>query len=321
MADVFISYHEESAGKIVRQIAATLGKFGISCWYAGRDLRDSFFTNIITGEIDACKIFLLILDESSNQSGRVKSEVNYAWSRMLEDEKMYLIPFKVDNCILSNVMAYYLGGYAIMLGNPPDAEHIQNLVNRIADILYKQPTWEMTYTRDQRIKELNRKISELEAQIEKLQKKQPTNEKTKFSPDVFISYHVSEGSTPFVRNLANTLENVGIFCWYAPRDTKVGTFVDSILDALEKCKIFLLLLDEGANAPGYVYNETVEAYHFYKQEKHPIIIPFQVGKFQLFRGLNFYLRPFHIIDGGNSFETAVTEELIAKVSEALDALK
>ena len=38
VADVFISYHEQSAGDIAAKIAAALEEAGISCWYAKRDI-------------------------------------------------------------------------------------------------------------------------------------------------------------------------------------------------------------------------------------------------------------------------------------------
>ena len=132
--------------------------------------------------------------------------------------------------------------------------------------------------------------------------------------DVFISYHVSPGTSALVRNIADELESMGISCWYAPRNVTPGAFVPSILDAIACCKAFLMILDEGANGPGYVYNEMLQAFNRFKRERQPEIIPFKLGTFTTIPDIAFYLAPFHMFDGGMSAETAHTEELIHKIS-------
>ena len=132
--------------------------------------------------------------------------------------------------------------------------------------------------------------------------------------DVFISYHVSPGPSALVRNIADELESMGISCWYAPRNVTPGAFVPSILGAIACCKAFLMILDEGANGPGYVYNEMLQAFNRFKRERQPEIIPFKLGTFTTIPDIAFYLAPFHMFDGGMSAETAHIEELIHKIS-------
>ena len=130
--------------------------------------------------------------------------------------------------------------------------------------------------------------------------------------DVFISYHMTTETSAFVRKIAGELESIGVSCWYAPRNIPFGDeFVPRILDAIDACKVVLLILDEGANASKYVYNETVEAFNRYKEENQPLIIPCKLGTFRVARKLNFYLHTFQdfALDGG-----ARTEELIARIS-------
>ena len=74
-----------------------------------------------------------------------------------------------------------------------------------------------------------------------------------------------------------------------------------------------MVLDKDANGPGYVFNEMVYAFNLYKKERHPIIIPFKIGDFQTDPDLGFYLIPFHIFNGGDSFKNAETGELISKI--------
>ena len=129
--------------------------------------------------------------------------------------------------------------------------------------------------------------------------------------DVFISYHEHSAGT-LARRIVGALEHEHISCFFAPRDTKPGSFVNSLLEALEQCKIFLLILDEGSNRFGYTYIETVEAFTLYADRSFPILVPFKVGNFKIFRNLHFYLRPFHILNGGdgNSPDMPNISELI-----------
>ena len=142
VADVFISYHaksvgEKSAGQLVPKIAVVLENSGITCWYAERDLKkySGSFAATITREIRACKVFLLILNKESNQSEHVKNEVSLGFQRIREHEPMKPVYFKIDNCTLSDDMAYYLNRFQITDGSPPDAPHVKKLVGQIAYIL------------------------------------------------------------------------------------------------------------------------------------------------------------------------------------------
>lgn len=69
MADVFISYHENSAGELAKQIADALDAAGISSWCARRDLPGGGnFAQDIPPQIGACRVFLLILNNNVYQS-------------------------------------------------------------------------------------------------------------------------------------------------------------------------------------------------------------------------------------------------------------
>ena len=133
--------------------------------------------------------------------------------------------------------------------------------------------------------------------------------------DVFLSYHVTDETSALVRGIADELESMGISCWYAPRNVRPGAFVQSIREAIRRCKAFVMILDEGANGPGYVYNEMLLAFNRFKKERHPEIIPFKLGTFETDPDIAFYLAPFHTFDGGASANAAHTAELIRKTSE------
>ena len=136
MADVFISYHEASAGDIAAKIADALKEAGISCWYAEQDLTiPVVFAEEIEEEIQDCKIFLLILNKESLQSAHIRNEVGLAFQRINNHEQMALMPVKVENCALSGALNYYLNTLQISNAIPPNEQNIQRLIKRISIVL------------------------------------------------------------------------------------------------------------------------------------------------------------------------------------------
>lgn len=139
MADVFISYHEESAGEVVGQIAGALEKAGISYWYAKRNMPLNVpFAEEIVQAIEDCKVFLLILNKQSVKSVHVTSETAIFFRRLETNHDLTLIPFRVDDCALSNRMFYYLSLIPIFDAAPPTEERIQALTAQIAEKLRRK---------------------------------------------------------------------------------------------------------------------------------------------------------------------------------------
>ena len=65
--------------------------------------------------------------------------------------------------------------------------------------------------------------------------------------DVFISYE--HQSKSIADNICAVLESKGIRCWYAPRDV-YGDYATSIVEAIESCKVFVLILNcDSSNSP------------------------------------------------------------------------
>ena len=133
MADVFISYSKGQADNIAQQIADTLNRAGISCWYMGRDSRHGRYPDKITKAIRECFVFVLILNQDSNKSKDVLSEVNIAFKYETE-----IIPFHIDDCEMSDALLYHLSTFTTINANPPNEQRIQELVNEIVDILPPQ---------------------------------------------------------------------------------------------------------------------------------------------------------------------------------------
>ena len=102
-----------------------------------RDSRHGTFASQITQEIFSCKVFLLILDERSNQSEHVQNEVGLAFRRFNEHQPITILPVRMDDCVLSYELLYYLNRFTIVNANPSEAQDIRNLLEEIADILGK----------------------------------------------------------------------------------------------------------------------------------------------------------------------------------------
>ncbi|MBR0280349.1 MAG: leucine-rich repeat protein [Oscillibacter sp.] len=96
--------------------------------------------------------------------------------------------------------------------------------------------------------------------------------------DVFISYHRSDDMSDLVRNLARELEDMGISCWYDTRDTYYDDFVKVILSELKQCRVFLALLDDGAQKSNYVRLEINNSFPDYGKTINPIFL--KIGRFE-----------------------------------------
>lgn len=136
--EVFISYHTQSGADTVHKICAALEGAGISCWYAPRDVGSNYAHSIVEA-IRGCRVFLLVLNEKANVSAHVLNEINCAFDRFKEHEDITLLPFRIDQCSLSDDIYYYLGRIHIMDGIlPPELLRVQELVDRISRLLGKE---------------------------------------------------------------------------------------------------------------------------------------------------------------------------------------
>lgn len=136
MADVFISYHEKSAGKLAAQIADALASAGISCWYAKRDIPPGGdFAENISSQIDACRVFLLILNESVYQSKHIESELGLAFGRWNRGEEITILPLEFSGFERATWARYYLIHTQSMRISSLDEISLQELTTRIFNLL------------------------------------------------------------------------------------------------------------------------------------------------------------------------------------------
>ena len=94
--------------------------------------------------------------------------------------------------------------------------------------------------------------------------------------EVFISYksfesELGNNDEAIANELCEYLEHAGITCWIVPRDIDLGVkgYARSIMDAIEECKVFLLVFSRHANESEYVASE-VDAAFAAKKRYNPI---------------------------------------------------
>lgn len=136
--DVFVSHHTSSSLHIVKAIVNQLEANGVRCWYAPRDTEGSYAGSIARA-INACSVFLLILNKPASESVHVLNEIDMATKRLTKKEPVTLIPFHVADNDIADDAQYYLGRlHWIDAMTPPMYQRIDELVATVLHALGKE---------------------------------------------------------------------------------------------------------------------------------------------------------------------------------------
>lgn len=100
---------------------------------------------------------------------------------------------------------------------------------------------------------------------------------------VFISYASQD------KNIADAvcakLEDKKIRAWIAPRDVPAGAnFADSIISAINQCKVLVLIWSQDSNISAHILNELHQAF-----EQGILIIPFRIQDVQPTNAMRYYI--------------------------------
>jgi hypothetical protein len=126
---------------------------------------------------------------------------------------------------------------------------------------------------------------------------------------VFISY-ASQPDQTTAEQVVAALEAAGIACWIASRDIGVGdNYAMAIVNAIENCKIALVLLSTGANRSPHVANEIERAVNYRKD-----IVPIRLENVAPSRAIELHLATRQWID---LFDQTKKEENMARLMDAL----
>lgn len=129
--------------------------------------------------------------------------------------------------------------------------------------------------------------------------------------DVFISYSTKDKTV--ANAVCAKLEENGIRTWIAPRDVPPGSnFAESIVEAINACKVFVLIWSKNANTSEHILNEINRAF-----DQGVSIIPFRIQDVQPSSAMSYYLSNKHWLDAYDpSWETHLNK-LIHSVSSNL----
>jgi hypothetical protein len=108
--------------------------------------------------------------------------------------------------------------------------------------------------------------------------------------DVFVSYSAKDKATADA--VCTRLEAEGIRCWIAPRDILPGLdWGEAIVNAIEGCRIMVLIFSANANASTQIKREVERAVH-----KGKIIIPFRIENVAPAKSLEYFISTSHWLD-------------------------
>ncbi|MDH7487212.1 MAG: TIR domain-containing protein [Anaerolineae bacterium] len=128
--------------------------------------------------------------------------------------------------------------------------------------------------------------------------------------DVFISYSARDKA--IADAVCATLENRKIRCWIAPRDVLPGeAWASTLIDAIDKSRVFILVFSDGANKSRQVIREVGEAV-----DRGIPVIPFRVEDVQPSKELGYYIKPIHWLDA----LTPPLEKHLGRLAETVEAV-
>lgn len=126
---------------------------------------------------------------------------------------------------------------------------------------------------------------------------------------VFISH--SSADKAIGEEVCRFLEENGISCWIAPRDVTPGkNYGAAIVDAIDECSVFVLILSHDSNKSGQVAREVERA-----ASNNDVIIPFRVEDVQPSRNLEFYVSAAHWLDASTKPLSKHLDQLVKAIKD------
>ena len=127
--------------------------------------------------------------------------------------------------------------------------------------------------------------------------------------DAFISYSTKDKQTADAACAA--LEKAGIRCWIAPRDIRPGLEWDAaIVDAIDQCKVMVLIFSASANESQQVRREVKHAF-----SKSAPVIPLRIEDIVPTKSMAYYMDSVHWLDA----MTPPLEQHLTKLADTAKA--
>ena len=129
---------------------------------------------------------------------------------------------------------------------------------------------------------------------------------------VFISYSTKDADV--ANAVCKALEAEDILCWIAPRDILPGEeYADAIIEPLNNCQLFLVILSEESNSSPQVRREVERAV-----SKNLSVLTFRIDNTILSKAMEYYLSNRHWLDASNTVFSKQLESLNAAVHKLLE---
>jgi hypothetical protein len=126
--------------------------------------------------------------------------------------------------------------------------------------------------------------------------------------DAFISY--SSKDKTVAHAACAFLENNGVRCWIAPRDIVAGgEYGAAIVEAIDRCKVMVLIFSESANNSGQIRREIERAV-----SKGVAIVPLRIEQVVPTKSMEYFLGAIHWLD-------AINPPLEAHLQKLADTIK
>jgi uncharacterized protein len=127
--------------------------------------------------------------------------------------------------------------------------------------------------------------------------------------DVFVSYASKDAGT--ANQIVSVLEARSFECWIAPRDVMPGQpYSESIAQAIDSCRLVVLVLTEAANQSPAIVNELELALN-----RGLPIVPYRLDRVRPSGSIEYLIGPLHSVDGSDRHFgdlVSVVEQILRK---------
>jgi len=124
---------------------------------------------------------------------------------------------------------------------------------------------------------------------------------------VFISY--ASVDTTVANRVCELLESRGVACWIAPRNVRPGDlYADAIVQAINACRMLIVILSESAVASGHVLREVERA-----SAKNRPLISLRIAPLTLPPALEYFLSASHWLDAADGRVERALPQLLEAV--------
>ena len=132
------------------------------------------------------------------------------------------------------------------------------------------------------------------------------------SYDIFISHSSQSSDTAMA--IVEKLEKEGVNCWVAPRDLDPGgDWAEGIINGIEECPLFLLVLCDHANESPQVLREVERAV-----SKNKPVIPLLTTKLDLSKSLEYFVSSHHWLEFSTPPSTQNLKDLARIICKKLE---